>query len=536
MHSATTAYLFELFDTPEHRDWKADRILRRRVPLSEAWRGCVGLAVLLDRPDDTEAHGDLALVRNEQLTWLAMRDVPVGHYPRGSAMGRRDVRYVNAAVSELRYGMPVIDFHSDARDAVDFRFMPFAAHRRRFGPCRSDVRVVRPAGDTLDSERQQREFTVLNRVSAAMTALAFFGTDQRGRAVRRAWAAHRPQEGRMFTAETSFGWMPRPYLALPAELAGDLYRMATNAEVRDTAWECPACHEVMTGAGFGRRASGTIHLLNGGDFLAGCARCGRRARWRLADGRPCRVRRKFGIAFRDGFCRAMAAGLPVCTLAPEVYCGPCRSVDNREMPADDDGVRLDLVAHRLRCTSDGRKRLAFLPRRARVTARVGQALDAGIEWAAALGGPPSARWIVGSPDDRWATASETCGGRGMASYLQRLWFEHQLVRLPDAALGQVLVPAELVAPVARDLQPAGLWWDTAPALAHYDWEVGAAVFPPIRVGRWDALRLALPGDVAVDATVADPRCDVGRRYVARSSRSARPLQVPEERRHARLAG
>jgi hypothetical protein len=245
MYSTKTPSVIELFDTPEHRVWKAERLLRQRVPLGEAWRGCVGLAVLLDRPDDTEAYGGLALVRNDQLSWLAMRDVPVGRYPAGSAMGRRDVHYVNAAAAELRYGMPVIDFRRDARNALDFRYMPFAAHRRRFGPRPSDVRIVRPAGDTLDSGRQQREFVVLNRMSAAMTRFAFYGTDDRARPVRRAWAAHRPAEGQRFPADSSGSCLPRPYLALPAELAGDLYRLATNAEARDTAWECPACHELM---------------------------------------------------------------------------------------------------------------------------------------------------------------------------------------------------------------------------------------------------------------------------------------------------
>jgi hypothetical protein len=494
--------------------------------------------VLLDRPDDTEAYGGLALVRNDQLTWLAMRDVPVGRYPSGSAMGRRDVHYANAAVAELRYGMPVIDFRRDARNAVDFRYMPFGAHRRRFGQRPSDVRVVRPAGDTLDSDRQQREFAVLNRVSAAMTRFAFYATDDRGRTVRRAWAAHRPAEGQRYPADTARSWMPRPYLALSAELAGDLYRLATGAEAPDTAWECPACHEVMTGAAFSRRASGTIHLLNGGDFLAGCARCGRRGRWQLADGRPCRVRRQFGLAFRDEFCSAIAASLPLCTLGQEVYCGPSRSVAVRDVPADDDGVRLDLVAHRLRCTNDGHKRLVFLPRTARVTAKVGQVLDAGTPWATALGGPPPPRaWPAASADDRWATVAEACGGRGVAAYLQRLWFEHQLVRLPHATPGQVLVPAELVAPVARHLKPAGLWWDTTPALPHYDWETQAAVFPPLRIHRWDRLRFDMLGNLAMDASIADPRCNAGRVNAGPSHRlRLRPLSPAESVDRTRRAG
>src|SRR5712691_4462215 len=98
----------EMFDTPLHRQWRHDRLLRQRVPLYEAWRGCLGLAMLLERPDDTHAYGKLALVPNQQLTWLALRDVPVGHFPGSSLLNRRDVNYVNAAQARLRYGVPVI--------------------------------------------------------------------------------------------------------------------------------------------------------------------------------------------------------------------------------------------------------------------------------------------------------------------------------------------------------------------------------------------------------------------------------------------
>lgn len=122
----------DLFDTDLHRQWKADRARRLRVPLDEAWRGCLGLAMLLDRPDDTEAHDDLALVRNDQVRWLAHRDVPVGRCPGSPVMNRRDVNYANAAVAELRYGMPVIDFTRYVRDAVDFKFLPTTAYDRRF--------------------------------------------------------------------------------------------------------------------------------------------------------------------------------------------------------------------------------------------------------------------------------------------------------------------------------------------------------------------------------------------------------------------
>ena len=67
------------------------------------------------------------------------------------------------------------------------------------------------------------------------------------------------------------------------------------------------------------------------------------------------------------------------------------------------------------------------------------------------------------------------------------------------------MPADLAGLLVRAVPPGGLWWDTAPAMPHYEWETQTAAFPPVRLGRWDALRLALPGEVDVDATIADPR-------------------------------
>ena len=47
-------------------DWiNTKKTSGERAPLYEAWRGCLGLAMLLERPDDTQAHGELALVRNQ---------------------------------------------------------------------------------------------------------------------------------------------------------------------------------------------------------------------------------------------------------------------------------------------------------------------------------------------------------------------------------------------------------------------------------------------------------------------------------------
>jgi len=42
--------------------------------MRHAWRGCLGLAALLDRVEDTFYHGDKCLIENDHVTWLALRD------------------------------------------------------------------------------------------------------------------------------------------------------------------------------------------------------------------------------------------------------------------------------------------------------------------------------------------------------------------------------------------------------------------------------------------------------------------------------
>src|SRR5207244_3876162 len=69
----------------------------------------------------------------------------------------------------------------------------------------------------------------------------------------------------------------------------------------------------------------------------------------------------------------------------------------------------------------------------------------------------------------------------------------------------ILFPVELVASAVRDSPPLGLWWDTGRSLPHYRWELEAFVFPPVRLRRWDGFRLAMPGEVVVDASIGDSR-------------------------------
>jgi hypothetical protein len=122
---AHTQRYFDLFDSPAHRAWKRDRRLRNRIPIEHGDRRCVGLAALFDgRPEDYLHHGLRVLARNHHVRWLALRDVPPGHFPSSPAMNRRPVSWATLCRAQLRHGMPALDFARPLRPGWDFRAFP----------------------------------------------------------------------------------------------------------------------------------------------------------------------------------------------------------------------------------------------------------------------------------------------------------------------------------------------------------------------------------------------------------------------------
>lgn len=204
--------LFAHFNTERHRLWKQDRLLRQRVPVQHAWRGCLGLAMLLSNVEQTEYPTDQnALIPNENVTWLCLRDIPRNHFPSVLAMNRREVHYVNTARAVLHHGMPVIDFAQNLRDAWDLRFMPFGSYQRPSD--RAGSALLHGCGDVLNCDQRPLEFAVLNRLTAAMTRFAFCAIDDRGQGLRQHWAAAKPDQWAKFSPSLPAQWLPRPYLA-----------------------------------------------------------------------------------------------------------------------------------------------------------------------------------------------------------------------------------------------------------------------------------------------------------------------------------
>lgn len=414
------------------QQWHKDRSLRRRVPASQQWRGCLGLALFLENPDATESHGDLALVRNEQLTWLALRDVTAGDDVVGQHCHPQTASIASSAIAQLRYGMPRLNFTEVCRDSVNMNFMP----RRVTGSRLLGQRHYRKSvGDILDAENI-RWFATLNRLSAAMTRFAFCATDAADKPWRPAWAQHRPRRESCFVSLASAKWMPRPYLGF------DLHNVD---QLRDA-------------------------VLNS--------------------------KRQLSPAFYDGFCRSLAEGLVLRTAEPEIYCGKVSA-----------GPEAGL--HQLRSMIDQTSRFVQLPRGSRVLCPKNRTLEPAEPWArvhpqAIHGQQLECRYSELAVC--WSKLRKACGGAARLNELMGLWFDHEIIRLPSQP-GMVLVPADLVANVAAVVPPMELWWDTAPMLPHYDWEIQAAVLPPVPMRRWNDLQMTLSGEVAVNAKIGDPRWD-----------------------------
>lgn len=492
-------------ETEAHVQWKRDRAVRCRVPTTDSWRGCVGLAMLLDDPDATEYHGEFGLVRNEDVRWLVVRDIPVGHFPGTPRMDRRPVSLATETRASVRYGMPTIDFRLQSHPSCDFCCLPVPHHRRT--PSTHLLRR-RPHGDVLDSDSCSREFAILNRISSAMTDFAFRAQRPDGEPLRRAWAARKPYSyGDPFVPTSPTKWMPRAFLAIPATELPQVFDLVTRAHTQSVAFECPACCCIFDGELFRVRQACRTQWVDDGDFMAKCPRCGRRRKWRAKDGRACRIRRDVPLSLRTQFCDALAHGLKLGAIGPEVYCGSLNAGDDWPL-GDVTGKPLDLVPHKLKSEIDGSRRLVWLPKDALITAKPGQVLEGGQPWAQALPLPPRA-WKKLDRRGRWAATPQVCGGQEASVYFTRCWFEQQAIRLPSNP-EHVLFPASLVAVAAAAglLVSGGLWWETARVMNYYTWQIAAAVFPPLPNGFWDQLRFTLPGEILLDASIADPRCDV----------------------------
>ncbi|HZZ42848.1 MAG TPA: hypothetical protein VFE58_07910 [Tepidisphaeraceae bacterium] len=496
-----TYRLFDLFHSPLHQAWKQDRHLRQRVPIQFGTRSCAGLALLFDGPPaDYLHHGLRVLARNDQIRWLALRDIPLGCFPSSPSMQRRPVSWASLCQAEIRHGMPMLDFTQPLRPSWDFRSFPITSMVVSTG---LKVReLIEPGPDTLDSERFAREFAVLNALSASMSRFAFFGIDQDNQPVCRPWFRCRPRghHGRRpYPVHPMEGAAPQPLLAFKLDQVERLFWAGTTVQADRHIIECSTCHNKVDIKSFRRHGTSATEVLDDSGFAARCPFCNRHHRWSLEEMVSAPGRRKFSRVLRDRFTEAATGGLLLQATEPSVYLGTCPM--DQDEPAEG---QLDLVAHRFLSRIDGRRWTIHLPAGAKVLVHPNQPLESEETWAQALPSLPSEAWQRRPRDLRTRDIASICGGNALLDYLRQLWFTQQGIRLPEDP-EHVLFPADLVALACQDLPPSGLYWDLTPCIGGFLMQSEAFLLPPVRITHWDRLLLSLPGDIRVDAGVSDPR-------------------------------
>lgn len=322
---------------------------------------------------------------------------------------------------------------------------------------------------------------MLNRLSAAMTRSAFYGTDHRGRPAQPAWWAARPVK-RTVPMEPleARNWFPRAFLGFPQDRLEEVLRAATQRRPENAALLCRTCGVYVGLAAFVHNpARLRVRPTLPGRWVGLCPSCRREGQWCSLDAVPATTQHKLPIPFKQRFTSALADGLPLLTTGPCVYCGPLAFSSARDLPnLPDAQVRqLKLVPHRFHSELTDSGSLVYLPPDARIVAEQGQSLLGGEPWAYALAGMPLTCRTSG-----FSTRSFSMPNWAACSCCRQNWFSGRHMRSgPRNCSGTCC---------RRRNTTTGRW---------------AAILPPLRLRHWDQLRFRMPGDVHLQCAITDPR-------------------------------
>jgi len=380
---------------------------------------------MLSNVEETFYHGQNALMDNANISWLFLRG------RLGTSLNQRQqgcTQRFRMTQAVLRHGMPVIDFGVAADQDLCFA--------------------------SLKHSIPQRQMQVLRRLDATLT--------------------RRSHDQRPVVSEECF---PVPYLAFPIWARHQLYWLATAQEGRSGYLRCPSCTQCITLRCFRKR--GPADFFENGNFVSDCPLCQVRHEWFLEDLRPFRRTRWFTRTFQNCFCNAIARGLPVKAVGPCIYRGieSSEPKPNAQQGHSNDGDRLDLRCHVLESQIDGSREKVYLPSEVNVLARPNQSLEAGDVWARALAAP-SWPWLRLRMQQRWSKLPEVCGGFKAVGFLQRLWFEQNLIWLAERP-NEILLRADLLGQPCREMPAQGLYWDLEPSSQQLDGMLEAVMLPAI---------------------------------------------------------
>jgi len=480
----------------EFKVWDCDDYLRRKfVPPKDRHRNLLGMAIRFQRLDAGFEHMDRVVYPNQGLSFVALRDIPVGHFRSGGGNKTRHAIWMTEAAAELRGGLPAIDFYKGGR-SWDLSKMPVGAHDH----LETKRRTSDADQDLLDPSADQNLFAIANRVNHQMTLAAFAGLHE-GEPIRQSWFRRRPPGLDSRRIPRPDAWMPEPLVAFTPGAAEQLFSELTRPREEEVV-ECP-CGAVFPIRDL-RSSKFKTKVLSTDRLRAVCPCCRQRRTFHMEDATTSQPRRKYSSWFKEGFVDAVSNGMPL--LAP----GRLRYLGSLEAGSDvDHDPDFDLVQHVFE-VAGGESMTVLLPRGCPVHARPGDAIEPGDLVARAMADKPPESWRSQTVKCRWATLASVCGGPKMVGHLQKLWFEFQ-GRRPAEAGGQVLYPARAVRRAADAVEPVELYWDMTNACREFLEDVlDAVILPPIVMSRWGQFRICVDGRVMLNIGISDPRFSIQR--------------------------
>jgi hypothetical protein len=230
---------FAQLRSPAHEEWRELRSMAASIPTWDLWSGCIGLAVypvdpqnltVLDKPDAG------VLIPAEELTWMAMVDLPPGRWNEKPV---KPVRFVTTAKAKLHCRVPRIDFTQPELKWNHWR-IPFDTIRRG----KRIMQAGTHSPDALNSRKHEREFYIANRCLRAMLTQA--------RTFRKSWKkAYQDTPGVYYGADGTVAdkkvrcedAMPRPYYQLHEDVRGYDLLKATMVTVDGAELLCPGVIE-----------------------------------------------------------------------------------------------------------------------------------------------------------------------------------------------------------------------------------------------------------------------------------------------------
>jgi len=472
--------------TPRHLQWDKLKKARSKVRMDEVqFSGFLGFSAILDDPTTNLDR----LVPSDQIRFACVRYTKVGAFPN---LGKpKEGHLASYGRARLAYNMPLIDL-TDARNLVNFRDRPDSELRGH---------PVSQYDNLLNHELYDREFGVYNAMVADVDRRAFCGVDSKGKPIRPSWFYRRPKN-----LKDKIKIEHRPEVNIEAFVGVDrddldlLYNMATEKSVdRQLRYACPKCNAKHRAEEFTRRKFKT-QWFEDGNFVATCSKCRTRRKYFVDNALPEREHRSFNMAFKIGFCEWVAAG------GPFVMRHYAKYVESCDVPGECYGP--DLTMHGF--TDGDLEYDIFMPPKIAPHFEPGMLMRPGDVFAnvVTLSSEKLRAWAKQSLKDRWLSLPDVFGGKDMLGFVQKLWFDNQATPVDTGSGRHVYAfPTSLIGQAAGKIRTHGLWWDLSAAKKHLRPELGAIVFPSIRIKQWDQFQVDLPGQIRLDARVDDPRFD-----------------------------